>query len=205
MSTRTRTGCANSLTAKIRRPLSARSARHFDALGFVSRHVGGQGAPDGVSSKRPSAGSRTASWSHARRRRARRFRIPTPPEAAKWRESYGGDYALIIGASFGEGDTEFTSELALHHVSARSVEDLVAALRVAADLDQLRAVFAPGYAEDHLPALVWERTHGLAKRGSTAVSTREEIRAAFAHLTSPLVCAARWLDEAGEAIVVIHA
>jgi hypothetical protein len=110
-------------------------------------------------------------------------------------------------------------------------------------------VFAPGYAEDHLPALVWERTHGrakrvavtaqlirevvwrrqvavlghrddapvisedaamllvdeeLEKRGSTAVSTRDDVRAAFGHLTSPLVRTARWLDPSGAAIVVIH-
>jgi hypothetical protein len=110
-------------------------------------------------------------------------------------------------------------------------------------------VFAPGYAEDHLPALVWERTHGrakrvavaaqlirevvwrrqvsvlgnrdeapaisedvamalvdeeLEKRGSKAICARDEVRAAFAHLTSPLVRTARWLDERDGAIVVIH-
>src|SRR5947209_5795191 len=220
----------------------------FDALGFVSRHIGGKGAPDGVLEAplgqlayRVMLECKTASGAA----------VPHPDaaEAAKWRDAYGGDYSIIIGPSFGEADAEFTSELDLHRVSAWTVDDLVAALRIAADPDELRAVFAPGYAEDHLPALVWERTHGrakrvavtaqlirevvwrrqvavlghrddapvisedaamllvdeeLEKRGSTAVSTRDDVRAAFAHLTSPLVRAARWLDEPGGAIVVIH-
>jgi hypothetical protein len=220
----------------------------FDALGFVSRHIGGQGAPDGVLEAplgplayRVMVECKTSSGAI----------VPNPDaaEAAKWRESYGGDYSMIIGPSFSEADSEFTSELDLHRVSAWSVDDLVAALRIAADPDELRAVFAPGYAEDHLPALVWERTHGrakrvavtaqlirdvvwrrqvavlgnrdeapaisedvamalvdeeLEKRGSKAICARDEVRAAFAHLTSPLVRAARWLDQRDGAIVIIH-
>ncbi len=122
------------------------------------------------------------------------------------------------------------------------------ALRIAAKPDELRPCSA-GLRRGHLPALVWERTHGrakrvavtaqlirevvwrrqvavlghrddapvisedaamllvdeeLEKRGSTAVSTRDDVRAAFAYLTSPLVRAARWLDEPGGAIVIIH-
>jgi restriction endonuclease len=220
----------------------------FDALGFVSRHIGGQGAPDGVLDA-PLGRLAYRVMLECKTSSAAAVPRPDAAEAAKWRESYGGDYSIIIGPSFGEADSEFTSELALHRVSAWSVDDLVAALRIAADPDELRAVFAPGYAEDHLPALVWERTHGrakrvavtvqlirevvwrrqvavlghrndapaisedaamllvdeeLEKRGSTAVSTRDDVRAAFAHLTSPLVRAARWLNEPGGAIVVIH-
>jgi hypothetical protein len=220
----------------------------FDALGFVSRHIGGQGAPDGVLEAplgrlayRVMLECKTSSGTI----------VPNPDaaEAAKWRESYGGDYSIIIGPSFSAADSEFTSELTVHGVSAWSVDDLVAALRIAADPDELRPVFAPGYAEDHLPALVWERTHGrakrvavtaqllrevvwrrqvavlghrddapvisedaamllvdeeLEKRGSTAVSTRDDVRAAFAYLTSPLIRAARWLDEPGGAVVVVR-
>jgi hypothetical protein len=220
----------------------------FDALGFVSRHIGGQGAPDGVLE---APLGRLAYRVMLECKTSSGAAVPHPDvaEAAKWRESYDGDYSMIIGPSFSEADSELTGELALHHVSAWSVDDLVAALRIAADPDELRAVFAPGYAEDHLPALVWERTHGRAKRvavtaqlireivwrrqvsllgnreeapaisedvamalvdealemrGSKAVCAREEVRAAFAHLTSPLVRAARWLDEPGGAIVVIH-
>ena len=220
----------------------------FDALGFVSRHIGGQGAPDGVLE---APLGRLAYRVMLECKTSSGAAVPHPDvaEAAKWRESYGGDYSMIIGPSFSEADSELTSELALHDVSAWSVDDLVAALRIVADPDELRAVFAPGYAEDHLPALVWERTHGRAKRvavtaqlireivwrrqvsllgnreeapaisedvamalvdealemrGSKAVCAREEVRAAFAHLTSPLVRAARWLDEPGDAIVVIH-
>ena len=220
----------------------------FDALGFVSRHIGGQGAPDGVLE---APLGRLAYRVMVECKTSSGATVPNPDavEAAKWRESYGGDYSMIIGPSFSEADSEFASELQLHAVSAWSVDDLVAALRIAADPDELRAVFAPGYAEDQLPALVWERTHGrakrvavtaqlirvvvwrrqvsvlgnrdeapaisedvamalvdeeLEKRGSKAICARDEVRAAFAHLTSPLVRAARWLDEPGGAIVVIH-
>ena len=220
----------------------------FDALGFVSRHLGGQGAPDGVL-EAPLGRHAYRVMVECKTSSGAAVPHPDAAEAAKWRESYAGDYSMIIGPSFGEGDSEFASELALHNVSAWSVDDLVAALRIAADPDELRAVFAPGYAEDHLPALVWERTHGRAKRvavtaqlirevvwrrqvavlgnrdeapaisedaamalvdealearGSKAVCAREDVRAAFAHLTSPLVRAARWLDEPGGAIVVIQ-
>ncbi len=63
------------------------------------------------------------------------------------------------------------------------------------------ATTAPVISEDAAMLLVDEE---LEKRGSTAVSTRDDVRAAFAHLTSPLVRAARWLNEPGGAIVVIH-
>jgi Restriction endonuclease len=220
----------------------------FDALGFVSRHIGGQGAPDGVLE---APLGRLAYRVMLECKTSSGATVPNPDaaEAAKWRESYAGDYAMIIGPSFAGADSEFMSELDVHRVSAWSVDDLVAALRIAADPDELRAVFAPGFAEDHLPALVWERTHGrakrvavtaqlirevvwrrqvavlghrddapvisedaamvlvdeeLEKRGSTAVSSRDDVRAAFAYLTSPLVRAARWLDDPGGAIVALH-
>jgi Restriction endonuclease len=218
----------------------------FDSLGFVARHIGGKGAPDGVIE---APLGRLAYRVMLECKTASGAAVPHPDavEAAKWREPYGADYSMIIGPSFGESDAEFTSELDVHKVSAWTVDDLVAALRIAADPDELRPVFAAGYAEDHLPAVVWERTHGLAKRvavtaeliretvwrrqvallghredapvisedaamvlvdeelenrGSSAVSTRDEVRAAFAYLTSPLVRAARWLDEPGGSIVV---
>ena len=163
--------------------------------------------------------------------------------------TYAGDYAIIVGPSFSEANNELAGELTLHRVSSWCVEDILAALRIAADPDELRPVFEPGFAEDHLPALVWERAHGhakrvavtaqiirevvwrrqvallghrddapiitedaamllvdeeLANRSSTAVTSREEIQAAFAYLTSPLVRVARWQTTPNSAIVVIH-
>jgi hypothetical protein len=220
----------------------------FNALGFVARHIGGQGAPDGVLE---APLGRLAYRVMLECKTTSSATVPRPDvaEAAKWREAYAGDYSIIVGPSFSEADSEFAGELTLHRVSAWSVDDLIAALRIAADPDELRAVFEPGYAEDHLPSLVWERAHGYAKRvaataqllrevvwrrqvallghrddapiitedaamllvdealanrGSTAVTTRVEIQAAFAYLTSPLVRLARWLDTPNGAIVVVH-
>lgn len=219
----------------------------FGALGFVTQHIGGQGAPDGTLDAplgrlgyRVMLECKTTTEAYVPR--------PDVAEAAKWRDTHGADYAIIVGPSFSEADAEFSAELDLHRVSAWSVDDVIAALRIAADPDELRAVFEPGFAEDHLAALVWERTHGLAKRvavtvqllrdaawrrqlgvlghrddaptitedaamllvdeelekrGSTAVTTRTEIQAAFAYLTSPLIHQARWLDTPGTAIVIL--
>jgi hypothetical protein len=219
----------------------------FEALGFVTQHIGGNRAPDGLMDAplgqlayRVMIECKTASGSVVAH--------PDAAEAAKWREPYAADYSVIVGPSFGESDAQFTSELALHQVSAWTVDDLLTAIGIGADPDELRPAFAPGYAEDQMPSVVWERTHGrakriavtaqlihdalwrrqvavvghredapaigedaamllvdeeLEKRGSKAVSTREDVRAAFAHLTSPLVGAARWLDVAGGTIVIV--
>ena len=64
--------------------------------------------------------------------------------------------------------------------------------------------FSSHLAERERPLSMLLVDEELEKRGSTAVSTRVDVRAAFAHLMSPLVRAARWLDESGGAIVVIH-
>jgi hypothetical protein len=216
-------------------------------LGFVAKHVGGKGAPDGVLDAplgklayRVMLECKTSAGGAVPR--------PDAAEAAKWREPYEADFAMLLGPGFGETDAEFTSELAVHQVSAWTVDDLVAALRIGANPDELRTVFGAGYAEDRLPAVIWERTHGFAKRvavtaeilrhvvwrrqvavvgrhhdapaitedtamalvdealtehGSNAVCGRDEVRAAFAHLTSPLVGHARWESQPGGAIVII--
>jgi predicted nucleotidyltransferase len=76
-----------------------------------------------------------------------------------------------------QSDIDLVVEVApgVDSVGAWSIDDLVAALRIAADPDELRAVFAPGYAEDRLPALVWERTHGRAKRVAVTAQLLREV------------------------------
>jgi RES domain-containing protein len=131
-------------------------------------------------------------------------------------------------------------------------------LELRADPLGLRAIFVPGFADDAVNDLVWERRHGKLKRiltvaalvrregwnaqhiaaaqhvaalqhvrddaprlnvdaamlmvdaalaaaGSTQGRTREEVEAAFAHLTDPAIKAATWLDAEHSAIVILHA
>ncbi len=81
----------------------------FDALGFVSRHIGGQGAPDGVlERRRPARVSRDARVQDRIRQERAEPRRRRGREVAR----DGGDHSIIVGPSFSEADSEFTSELA---------------------------------------------------------------------------------------------
>jgi hypothetical protein len=117
MSTRSKAGCASLAHGDDPEAFERAVCEAFDALGFVSRHIGGNDAPDGVVDAplgrlayRVMLECKTSSGAVVPR--------PDAAEAAKWREAYSGDYSIIIGPSFGEADSEFTSELALHHVRA---------------------------------------------------------------------------------------
>ncbi|HEY9085768.1 MAG TPA: hypothetical protein VIN40_07530 [Candidatus Tyrphobacter sp.] len=69
---------------------------------------------------------------------------------------------MLIGPSYREA-TELASELHTHGVSAWTVDDLCALLEAGSDPYEMRPLFAPGFASDVLPALMWERNHGHAK------------------------------------------
>ncbi|MBC5799225.1 MAG: hypothetical protein GIX03_03340 [Candidatus Eremiobacteraeota bacterium] len=74
--------------------------------------------------------------------------------------------------------------------------DQVAAARTGDPAD------APRLDEDAAMMLVDEEL--LGKEGSQQPCTRADVRAAFLHLTDPLMGAAVWLDDARDAIVVTH-
>lgn len=85
------------------------------------------------------------------------------PEAAKYRDTYHGDYCLLVARSFSNQVT-FTSELRTHGVSAWTVDDIAQAVALGLDCSQMRELFVPGFAAEALDDLAWARVHGPAKR-----------------------------------------
>jgi len=139
----------------------------FAALGFVATHVGGHLAPDGTldAPLGPLAYRATLECKSWHGDRIPRLDVA---EAAKYRESFHADVALLVAPSLSEYDTEFNSELATHEISAWTIDDVTQLLDAAVDPMELRAVFVPGLAADHLVDVLWERRHGAAKRVAVA-------------------------------------
>jgi hypothetical protein len=246
-------------------------------LGFLVTHLGGHAQPDGyadaelgVLGYRVMIECKTAEHAVTHPSAAQ--------EAGKFLDAFHGDVAVLLGPDF-FGWADILAELKTHRVTALSVPDLVTLLELRADPLELRAILVPGFADDAVNDLVWERRHGKLKRiltvaalvqregwnaqhiaaaqhaaaaqhvradaarltvdaprlnvdaprltvdaprltvdaamlvvdaalaaaGSTQGCTREEIEAAFAHLTDPAIKAATWLDTAHTAIVILYA
>lgn len=217
----------------------------FAALGFVARHIGGHEAPDGtLDAPLGPLGYRV--MLECKTARGGKVTDPDAAEAAKFRDDYHADHAILIGPGYG-ADTQLQSELDVHEVSAWTVDDLIAVLGIAANPAEIRPLLAPGFAEDRVADALWERTHGRAKRiaviaetiaaagwdaqlgaagdkanaprltedaamllvdtrlratGAHVECSRDDVRAAFAYLTSPLVAKAIWLSTDTTAIVI---
>ena len=217
----------------------------FAALGFVARHIGGHDAPDGtLDAPLGPLGYRV--MLECKTGHSGKVTDPDAAEAAKWRDDYHADHAILIGPGFG-ADTQLQSELATHQVSAWTADDLIALLGSGANPAEIRPLLAPGFAEDRVADALWERAHGRAKRvaviaetlvdagweaqvagagnradaphlnedaamllvdarlrtgGAHLACSRDDVRAAFAYLTSPLVAQAVWLDPAATTIVI---
>ena len=94
--------------------------------------------------------------------------VPRPDvaEAAKFREAFGADRCTLVGPMFSD-ETELLDELQTHGVTALTVPDLQTLLHIAADAVELERVLVPGYASDVLAGVLWERSHGAAKRVAT--------------------------------------
>ena len=257
----------------------------FAHLGFRSQHIGGHRNPDGYADAilgplgyRVMLESKTSTHPPSVRGEKGKphshggviFR-PDVPEAAKFVEKFGADYAVLIGPDF-ENEIETLNEAKQHKVVIFTVNDLATLLHLGADALEIRAILdEPGFAMEKIGDLVWERRHGRVKRvatvaaliqragwaaqvtaaeqrapsvspseveeplpapkngharspeaprltvdaamllvdqalrdaGSTQACTREEVEAAFAHLTDPLVGAATWLDTSRTAIAIL--
>jgi restriction endonuclease len=139
----------------------------FAALGFIVTHLGGHQAPDGTLDAplgplayRAMLECKTWHGAHIPR-----FDVA---EAAKYRESFRAEFALLVAPALAEYDTEFNTELAMHKVSAWTVDDLAQLLEAAVDSYELRTILVPGLGADHLVDILWERRHGAAKRVAVA-------------------------------------
>jgi DNA primase len=133
----------------------------FDALGFVSKHIGGQKAPDGYAD----AALGQLGYRVMIECKTGQYAVTHPDafEAAKYKDAYGAAFCALVGSTFG-GEIELTKELQNHQVAAFAVEDLQTLLRIGSNAYEMKGLFAPGFAADGLADLVWERHHGRAKR-----------------------------------------
>ncbi len=139
----------------------------FAHLGFATTPVGGLKAPDGYADAQLGPlGYRVMIECKTAKQNVTQ---PDAFEAAKYREAYGADYCTLIGPAF-PNEIELTSELHTHGVSAWTIADLQTALTIAANAQELRAPFEPGYAADALADLLWERKHGERKRVLTVAN-----------------------------------
>jgi hypothetical protein len=135
----------------------------FALLGFVTEHVGGIGAPDGILhaplgpfAYRAIVECKTAS-PHAA------VTAPRLEEPAKFRDAYGAQYALLVGPAFAQ-HASFTSEMEIHRVSVWTVDDLARAFALGVDPYECRDLFTTGPVADRLDDLAWNRAHGPEKR-----------------------------------------
>ncbi|HEV3157277.1 MAG TPA: hypothetical protein VGZ00_08020 [Candidatus Baltobacteraceae bacterium] len=136
----------------------------FAALGFVATHEGGNDKPDGyLDAPLGPLGYRVMLECKTVRGTSGKVTQPDAVEAARWCESYHAQHAVLIGPSFGD-DAELVTELRTHGVSAWTIADVATTLSAAIDPFTLQAAFAPGFAEDALTSILWERAHGRAKR-----------------------------------------
>lgn len=135
----------------------------FNHLGFAATHVGGTGQPDGFADALlgPLAYrvmiecklSTNIGGAHG----------AAAAEAAKFKESYRGDYCILIAPSY-DGEVTFAGELQAHNVSAWSVDDLARALQAGCNALDVKDLLRAGFAEDVLDDFLWDRVHGRAKR-----------------------------------------
>ncbi|MDB5070512.1 MAG: hypothetical protein JWM87_1623 [Candidatus Eremiobacteraeota bacterium] len=161
----------------------------FAMLGFITRHIGGMNAPDGTLDAplgplgyRAMLECKTAQSGVAHK--------PHPEEAAKFRELFGGSFAILIGPAFGQDATQL-SELTMHAVSRWTVADLVTAIANDVDVFECKDLFAPGPVGDRLGELVWYRWHGNEKRRTVVRDTLQ--RAGYA-LQREMVGQETWAD-----------
>lgn len=137
----------------------------FALLGFKTTHVGGNRNPDayadaalGPLGYRFMIECKTASASKVMQR-------PDIFEAAKYREQFGAQYAILIAPAFGD-DKVIADEFHTHGVSAWSVDDLSRLLELGASALELRPMLEPGIAENARTEIEWQRNHGRAKRAA---------------------------------------
>jgi DNA primase len=145
----------------------------FDALGFVATHLGGQEAPDGYAD----AALGTMGYRVMLECKTGDGAVKHPDtfEAAKYKDAYSAEFCALVGTTFGT-EVELARELQTHQVSAWTIEDLQALLRLGASAYEMRPLFAAGFAADRIDDLAWERRHGFAKRvGYTARVLRESV------------------------------
>jgi DNA primase len=136
----------------------------FAHLGFVTQHLGDRAQPDGIADAilgprgyRVTIECKTAKGVVTN---------PDAAEASKFREAYNAQLSVLVGPGFPE-ETELLNELHAHVVTALTIADLQTLLHIRATALEVQTILQPGYAGDVIADLLWQRSHGLAKRVKT--------------------------------------
>lgn len=136
----------------------------FDHMGFIARHVGGTGAPDGY------ADALLGPLGYRVMIECKLAQGPViahsdaPVEASKFKDAYRGDCCIMVAPAFEPG-LAFLSELQTHGVSVWTTEDLIGLIESGVNAADARALFATaGMATDALQDFQWARVHGKGKR-----------------------------------------
>ena len=135
----------------------------FGALGFVSTHHGGTGAPDGILEAPLGLLAFRAIVECKTAQPGATVNAPRLEEPAKFRGAYKAEFAVLVGPAL-SADSVFESEMQTHGVSVWTVDDIVNALRLGVGPLGCRDLFAAGIVEDRLADLAWDHEHGEEKR-----------------------------------------
>jgi hypothetical protein len=135
----------------------------FAQFGFVTQHLGGLYAPDGILDAPLGPLAYRAVVECKSTPNVKFVSQPRPEEAAKFRASTNADFTLLVGPEFRAG-LSFTQEIQAHAISVWTVADLITALRNDVDTYECRDLFAPGFVSERLADLEWSRSHGPEKR-----------------------------------------
>ncbi len=135
----------------------------FAAMGLLSTHVGGLGAPDGFADA--PLGTMGYRVMFECKSGTTLQKGPDVFEAAKFKDAYRAKYCALIGSQSGTEQLEALSEIKTHGVSLWGADDIAYALRAGFGPLDLQAAFAPGaVAQEVLPDILWARDHGQTKR-----------------------------------------
>jgi hypothetical protein len=137
----------------------------FARLGFVTQHVGGMYAPDGILDAPLGPLAYRAVLECKSAPNVKFVSQPRAEEAAKFRDASKADFAVLVGPDFHAGES-FSQEIQTHAISVWTIDDVITALCIDVDTYECRALFAAGFVYDRLADLEWSRTHGEEKRAN---------------------------------------
>ncbi len=146
----------------------------FESLGFVATHIGGNVAPDGyIDAPLGPLGYRVILECKTGPGRGS-VAIANPAEPARYRDAYDAQACAIVGPAYRSEQT-LSGELHKHGVSAWTIDDLAVLVHAGLDIQAMRPLFAPGFAEDALADALWENAHGRSKRVAVIAETLEAV------------------------------
>jgi CRP-like cAMP-binding protein len=135
----------------------------FALFGFVSQHLGGMYAPDGILDAPLGPLAYRAVLECKSTPHTKFVSQPRPEAADKFRKAYTAEFAVLVGPVLHEGPS-FAQEVDTHAISVWTVGDIITALRLDVDTFECRELFTKGFVYERLDDIEWNRRHGPEKR-----------------------------------------